>query len=453
VTNAVPAGEGLRAGAASVDITPQAGIRLQGYKLRHAEGIADRLSVSALAVGRAAPEWLLFSVDCIGLDRRFTARIRERLSASPGVLPGALTIACSHTHSGPATLPSLGVVAADAEYLALLEEQLVLAAETAVRRMERARWRFGTEELPQNINRRAWVRGRIELGANPAGPVDRRLRVVRVDRLNALEGAPPLALLVHYACHATTSGGVPRLSADWPGVMRQTLQAAYADADHPIPVVVFLQGCAGDVTHRIGRDREAWPGHFERYTAVESAILGRLAAAAAMTASEHSVPADAETLDVIVRPLSLPFHRHRDSEDTELQVVRIGPRAGHPRRAEESIWIIALPGEPFATYGTELGDHLKRRVRATPNNVIVCGYSNDAVGYLCTPRALREGGYEAGRAHEMYHRPAAFAPKTQRLVFDRAAEAAASLLIDRHPSESREASSVRRFGQRLLHWP
>ena len=132
VMNARHAGEPLRVGAASIDITPAAGIRMQGYKLRHAEGITDRLSVSALAVGRAAPEWLMLSVDCIGLDRRFTARVRERLSASLNVPQLALTITCSHTHSGPATLPLLGVVEADAKYLLHLEERLVIAAETAV---------------------------------------------------------------------------------------------------------------------------------------------------------------------------------------------------------------------------------------------------------------------------------------------------------------------------------
>jgi hypothetical protein len=234
--------------------------------------------------------------------------------------------------------------------------------------------------------------------------------------------------------------------------MRKTLQAAYAGADSPSPVVVYLQGCTGDVTHRIGRDREAWPEHFERHTPVQSAILGRLAGAAAVTACEHSVPAEAEAVDVITYPMSLPFHRHPGSEDTEVQVVRIGPRDGHPRRAEESIWIVALPGEPFSTYGTELGRRFHRRLRATPNKVIVCGYSNDAVGYLCTPQALREGGYETRRAHEMYHRPAAFARKTQRLVLDRATEAAAGLLNGRRSSESRAASSLKRLGQRLLQW-
>ena len=41
--------------------------------MRHAEAISDRLLVSALAVGGESSEWLLLSVDCIGLDRGFTA--------------------------------------------------------------------------------------------------------------------------------------------------------------------------------------------------------------------------------------------------------------------------------------------------------------------------------------------------------------------------------------------
>ena len=433
-----------------MDITPAAGIRMQGYKLRHAEGVTDPLTASVLAVGRSAAEWLICSVDCIGVDRRFTARVREKLSASLGVPRTAVTVSCSHTHSGPATIPHLGAVEADSAYLLRLEEQLVVAAETAARRMGNVRWRIGTADLPENINRRAWVDGAVELGVDPTGPVDNRLRVVRIDRVNGSVESPPLALVVHYACHPTTSGGVPRLSADWPGVMRQVLQASYARAGDPAPIVIFLQGCAGDITHRIGRDRKAWPGHFERYTQVESAILGRLAAAAATTACERSAPADAETVDVVAMPLSLSYHRRAGTEDTEIQVVRIGPRAGGARSAGESIWFVALPGEPFSTYGTDLGRRLERRAGAASNNVMVCGYCNDAIGYLCTPGALLEGGYESSRAHEMYHRPAAFAHDTERLILDVAAQAAAGLVRARRQPERGATASLKRFGQRLF---
>src|SRR5438874_1409565 len=83
------------------------------------------------------------------------------------------------------------------------------------------------------------------------------LSVVRIDRVTDSLHSSPLALIVHYACHATSSGGVPRISADWPGTMRSVLQSIYGK--NTAPVVCFLQGCAGDVTHRIARDRGSWP--------------------------------------------------------------------------------------------------------------------------------------------------------------------------------------------------
>src|ERR1700682_4161934 len=126
----------LRVGAASVDITPPIGIRMQGYGMRTAEAITDRLLVSALAIGSHSPEWLLLSVDCIGLDRGFTSRVRERLARSLSVPPSAITITCSHTHSGPATLPNLGAVEADTAYLRFLERQVTVAAETAAQSLE-----------------------------------------------------------------------------------------------------------------------------------------------------------------------------------------------------------------------------------------------------------------------------------------------------------------------------
>jgi len=412
----------LRAGTAFIDVTPPIGVHMQGYGTRRAEGIADPLLATALALGRDGVDWLLLSIDCIGLDRHFALRIRERLARTLSMPASAITLACSHTHSGPATLPALGPVTADVSYLAVLEDRLAAAAETAAQRREEVRLRFGTTELHENVNRREWKAGRIELGVEPTGPVDCRLRVVRVD---GIHDSSPIALIVHYACHPTSSAGVARISADWPGAMRAALQAIYNDGKPP--VVCFLQGCAGDLTHRIGRERDSWPQHFGQHTSVQAQILGRLSAGAALTASERSIGIDAETVGSIVQPLNLRYHRHAAGEETEAQVIRIGSGSTRANGVDESVWIVALPGEPFTTYGTGLGDRLRREIGANPDHVLVCGYTNDCVGYLCSPRALWEGGYESARAHEIYHRPAAFSASTQALVFDRVSQAATRL--------------------------
>ena len=414
---------GLRVGAASVAITPPVGIAMQGYELRYAEAVTDPLLASALAVGGDRLEWLLLSVDIIGVDCSFTGRVRKTLARSFSLRPSAITIACSHTHSGPATLPYLGAVLSDKTYLAFLERKLTLAAETAAKDLQDVHWRFGTTSLSQNVNRRVTKGGRIELGVDPEGPVDSRLRVIRIDRANGSFHSSPLALIVHYACHPTTSAGIPHISADWPGAMRSTLQRIYRK-DDVAPVVCFLQGCTGDVTHRIGRDRDAWPEHFGQHTSLQCEILGRLTAAAAQQASERSVEFPAETIQTVAQPLKLPFRDCRGLEKSEIQVVRIGPSLRNLAQARNAVWFVTLPGEPFTNYGIELGRQFHRRLGTREDGVLVCGYTNDNVGYLCTPRALREGGYEAAVAHNMYHRPSPFSADTEAIVLDRSLNAA-----------------------------
>jgi len=63
----------------------------------------------------------------------------------------------------------------------------------------------------------------------------------------------------------------------------------------------------------------------------------------------------------------------------EIQVIRIGDVA-----------LVSLPGEPFA----ELGLAIKQRSPARQTFVI--GYANDWIGYLTTPAAWQQGGYEVG---------------------------------------------------------
>jgi neutral ceramidase len=419
----------MQAGAASRNVTPPVGVAMQGYGLRHAAAINDPILGSALAVGGDRVEWILLTIDTIGLDRGFTARIRKTIGERFLLPSSAITMTCSHTHSGPATLPHLGAVPADSSYLAFLEAQLAIVAEDAVKNLQPAHWRIGVTTLSENINRRLRRGRRILLDTDPNGPVDNRLRVIRIDRASGSQPSAPLALLIHYACHSTTSSGVPDISSDWPGYMRANMQRLYGD-DHEPPVICFLQGCAGDLTHRIGRNRAAWPQHFEQQTSVQSEILGRLAAAAALSASERSVSFPAESVRTVVEPLTLPFYDRSGAEETELQLIRLGPRQMRPEDTGDAAWIVGLPGEPFTAYSTDLGRQFHHQFGVRNDYVLVCGYTNDCVGYLCTPKALREGGYEAAVAHQMYHRPAAFSAATKKIVFNCSLQAAQTIVGD-----------------------
>ncbi|HLH31395.1 MAG TPA: hypothetical protein VKY31_09350, partial [Terriglobia bacterium] len=164
-----PAARPLQAGAASIRITPPAGTLMQGYDVRCAVSIADPTFANALATGHERIEWLLLSVDVIGLDRAFTAHLRRVIARRLRIKPSHITIVCSHTHSGPATLPRLGSVMADTGYLAILAERLVIVSEMAAARLQPAVWRFGTTVLDENINRRLHAGGSVTLGIDPSG--------------------------------------------------------------------------------------------------------------------------------------------------------------------------------------------------------------------------------------------------------------------------------------------
>jgi hypothetical protein len=176
--------------------------------------------------------------------------------------------------------------------------------------------------------------------------------------------------------------------------------------------------------------------------------LGRLAAATAFDASERSVEIPAEALEVITEPLLLPFHDHGGSEETETQLLRIGPLATRTNNIQHSVWIVGLPAEPFTAYSTGLGDCFQRQLGAEYDSVMVCGYINDLVGYLCTPEALREGGYESSVAHRFYHRPSSFSVATQSLVFDRILGAAGRIGVSKQVPVSWYRAWLNGFGHR-----
>ena len=62
----------------------------------------------------------------------------------------------------------------------------------------------------------------------------------------------------------------------------------------------------------------------------------------------------------------------------ELQAMKVGPYL-----------FLTLPGEPFVEYGFRLEKAIADR--AVP---IVVGYANGDIGYICTAKAFKEGGYE-----------------------------------------------------------
>jgi hypothetical protein len=165
------------------------------------------------------------------------------------------------------------------------------------------------------------------------------------------------------------------MSADFPGEAKAFVEKVY----NANTTALFLQGCAGDI-------RPNLPGQPYR-CGDESDIrwAGRDLGCAVVKAADRAGVRE----EVIRRPavypircankmITLPALKKGETVQCELQAMKVGP-----------FLFLTLPGEPFVEYGFRLEKAIADR--AVP---FVVGYANGDIGYICTAKAHKEGGYE-----------------------------------------------------------
>jgi hypothetical protein len=281
-----------------------------------------------------------------------------------------------------------------------------------------------------NVNRRLTTApGVTPMLPNPDGVVDHRVKVIRIDA-----GADtPLAVLMHYVCHATVFGGANlHLSGDYPGRTQRFVEHAYNLGT----TALFLQGCCGNIRPHLvieeGRFRAGSPAELDR--------IGRRLGAEVVKISESIETQPASNISVA----SKLFNIHYDELPTEkelqeaikaeqnvewakmmlkrLEVGELKPEVEIEIQVMnlDRTWFVALPGEPFLEIGLQIEEQLK-------GNVFVVGYANGNVGYLCTAASYSEGGYEPVGSCKGYFQPAQLRPETEQLLVDTAHEIAQQL--------------------------
>lgn len=135
----------LKAGAATVKITPQESHFLFGYPFveRMSTGTHDDLLSSALYLTDGKNQVLFISNDVIYVSKASTARIRKSISEKTGIGASNILVAATHTHSAPVTVDLVIsandpiVPKVDKNYLRFMEDSTVKAACQAV---EHATW-------------------------------------------------------------------------------------------------------------------------------------------------------------------------------------------------------------------------------------------------------------------------------------------------------------------------
>jgi neutral ceramidase len=264
----------LRAGAATLDLTPPPGAPLWGYALTsaapYAQGYRTRLKVHAIVLQSPAGGRLaIVQVDLGAVSRLLHVSVAERL-ASQGFGPDRLLIAASHTHAGPGgyfgdsfyNTFGAGRSGFDPVLLGWLAERIAGAVELATERLEPAALGAASvrvSDVSYNRSLPAWRKNRgrsTEEGAARATlpEFDDRLRLLRVDRLrtdaDGRQSRTPMAAFATFAIHSTAVGRKNTLyHGDVLGhAWRQlALRVRAADPGAEAFVAAFAAGSEGDV--------------------------------------------------------------------------------------------------------------------------------------------------------------------------------------------------------------
>jgi hypothetical protein len=407
------------------------------------EGVEADLWATALVVDDGVTMAAWIDLDLVLVSRQESDAIREAVAAALDIPTYAVRVSVTHNHAGPP--PSAwnwtrqGQAALDG-YYALLPEYATGAARMAHAGLRPARVAAGSGESRVAVNRREIAPdGRPVTGVNPEGPIDPHVFVLRID--DAQGG--PLAAVVGYTMHPTTLGPGNRLiSPDWPGHLKRTVEAITG------ATCLFAQGATGNigpgpdgftddvnVVRRLGgqvgceaarvylglqlpavrhRHERVWEsgaplGKWTQVLIPDAEPVVRILARNimlpltkqpaqsdaqasvdevqrrldALNAKERAAPAaEIEAATFAVKRANMTLSRvqtygGRQTFPVELHLLRIGPAV-----------LAGIEGEPFAEIGLQI------KAESLLASTWFGGYIGGWVGYIPTPDAYLQGGYE-----------------------------------------------------------
>ena len=441
---------GFQVGIAQVDYTPLVGLPMMG-NLREdyaSTGVHDPLFAKAAVFSDPAGRKVaVMSMDICMVDRDHVRLMRELIASQCDITAENILIAATHIHSGPATIGFYtSPKAADEQIEALLTQAaraVVLANEDLTDATLRVG--YGSEDRVSFYRRLKGKDGQTYMNfgvpdpgliEEPLGEIDPQVTVLSVESDGRPKGA-----IVNFSLHpAVLDYGNSMYSGEYPGYLAEALRKTVSDDFQTL----FFNGCCGNVNHIDYQDADA---PRRGYAATQR--IGYMLAASVRQAMDHAEPVGGEGIclsgkwveltrlgideetyewskqaveemkirppkgigDGLPREYSAPtwvemYERQHESDRAEVMAVRIGDVA-----------LVGLPGEVFC----ELGREIKQKSPA--RHTFVFELANDAIGYLPTPEAFEQGGYEPTPGATRYEpdagqRLAAAALDRLRILFD-----------------------------------
>ncbi len=420
-------------GAVRLEVTPTNSIRLSGYVARTnpSVGTSQSLFARALALGADPTAAVIVTVDNCAIPAAITEEVARRLERRAGVSRERLTVASTHTHTGPhlaGAIPNMFATNLPPEqvseiesYTRFLTDQIERAAIGALanRQLARLEWSQGTVGFAKNRR-------------TEGGPVDHDVPILRA----TLPDGKLRAVLINYACHCTSiDSGINRFHGDWAGTAARTLEQ-----NHPDAVALVAIGCGADSNPNPRGTTELAEQHGRELATEVDRVLSR------------QMRALRQAPECRFRQIALPYQTPFTRGEWEQRSHQPGIIGYHARRwlarldageklpeslnypvqtlvFGEDLAMVFLGGEVVVDYSLRL----KRELDAS--RLWVNGYANDVPCYIPSRRILSEGGYEAETSLWYYDRPQRLAPAIEDLIIKTVHE----LLPSKFRVDSRDA--------------
>ncbi|RLT02397.1 MAG: hypothetical protein DWI21_17325 [Planctomycetota bacterium] len=396
-----PVQSNLRAAVAKIDITPPADTPVVGH-VRPTNGVRDPIRAGVLLLANEHTQAAIVTLDLISASSEMVAALRDVVAQKTEMPRENILVAASHNHSGPGW-------SRESAWSREMVAKIGAATAAAVKEMRPVSVGYGEDRIDFNINRRKVINGRAVVRLNPDGPCDHRVKVLRFDDGRSLE---PMSVLMHAVCHPCVftwgdkltppyPNGFPKISADFPGEAQTFVETVYGSKTR----AMFLQGCAGDI-------RPNLPG--DPYRCGDEADIkwtGRSLGCAVVRAADRSVIREELAKRKTIYPLKcassvIQLPGKKEKLACEMQALRIG-----------GFLFLTIPGEPMVEYGLQIEKRIADRA-----TVIVVGYANGHLGYICTHESYKSGGYEPNMSPLL--------PEAKDLILDEAGRLADKVLAD-----------------------
>ncbi len=400
----------IKAGYARKIISPPKGIYLIGYGDRFwgNKGIHDDLTASALALEDGDHRIVIVACDLLAINEFTLQQVINGTNEK-------ILVCCSHTHSGPIVYKHQNSSKKNRLYVDFLVKQLVDAIHEAASDMQYASLNWGESVVNLAINRRERKPdGKIEIGKNPEGFIDRSVGIIQIKG----QDGKPLANLINLSCHNVVLGPSNLLvSADWAGNMRKRIEN---DTGTPC---LFIQGAAAD----LNPDHEWGDNDFD---AVDQ--IGMSTASDVLSGFSDLNPIDCQTIKLAEKDIWLHLESQVKSTNppktyqkvlsklTKLPKFMVDPILNIRYPWETVIkplngyWSIPLKtsvlrlGEvTWVSLGAEvfnqIGWNIKNQTRSP--YAFFSSLTNGCIGYLPTEEEYVLGGYEVDLAPYFYRLP------------------------------------------------